>query len=1679
MKKVSLLRLGLVFQLFALCCFSCKNAYNNLIPNDEQGIIEFSVTTQDYSVKSLASEIKETYITVTVPKGTDVTALLPRATVSKQATLFPLTLRYFQEAFPHTDVLDMALKMDINPAQKSLENWFLSLYEQNPDFKIPPLVFPINFLGPVKFAVIGGQGGVEVYTVRVVYEDGSEPESDNPENPDIYSRSKKLLSFYVPNFQKDSSVITANTVSFTCKTGTDVRTLVPEVTVEEGSVFVPLTREYLLDVCTQLNLDPLSFAQGFMEAQNKKAYVKASLKTCDLSNLNVKIDKPIDFTAPIQAIVVGKEDKSMRLYAITATVDAGEAYLNDATFTKAKNAGLMKDCKVDITQDQNVASCTLYYPVEYGEGRENPYHLFLDAQFTGESLSIEYNGSSYTLGDAIPFRPVKTSSEMYLLGTARAKIHVENNGNIRTYELKLTFKEDPDTIRSITDFRFEVFYNPKIKALSLASITNQDDVGTIKATVLYSGDKPESLIPSFITGGGKVYVAGVEQFSKTSEQNFSAPLQYLCVSKDGNYERLYTVTVEFIRVEGTKIELKSFNFSRALNEGIVQDAIGVIDEERGTVNVDVIYSEGEKPFDLVAEFSATGRVSVQGITQASGFSSQNYKYDVYLKVTAFDDENVSKTYRVHVTFNFSTENNASLLRFYFAKKDNTSLTEDVEAYISERSGEVYATLPKGVDITHLVPSFEALGVVKVQGVEQASGSSAQDFTHIVEYVVSSVNGQNVKIYKVRVQVAGDVIFLNDKARGKNDGTTWKDAFKRLEDAIEACNKSNSENVEIWVASSAFYNIEAGVNKAVIIRGGFEGVESKKEERSGEKKTKFTAISFKSLNGQKIKGDFVFDSVELVDCKKILDADWDEEKWEENSICFEACDVNDIAFEAIWGKIKKLAIKNSKFDEQTAIKVSCLIPKPSQPKRKGEMSIEKTSFLSSINFDKEDERFKSSYACHLQMKDSVLASKFNMGADSVEFENVKEAPYGGKIELYHSGSDGKMRFKGVTLSSIKLLGIYLASYLFDNCEIPRVSFDPSSHGGESLEIKNCRGIERFDQYTETPFENATIENCRGKGDGIFVNARNCKVKDISFEGCISARNYNGKVNADIYNVRSDTLELIAHNDEGVVKIEDSRFKKCNISTSEESFLKNLEVQEKFKFSKTNAGAVKVHLNKLDCSSIKSFECEATYIDGNDITVGGKSVFKGEEEVKLQEVRDRPYKNDAVKVSVIGKNIILKQNLLRGKHFLLNIVALENFEFDSAEGNEGTIALYYPKKYTCNGKSFKNLKLLRGFQNNGFYFYDTRGSFIFNNCEFNGNFINERDDTVCNDCKFFTEDPYSVTSTKGSLKLINAIKNSKFSLLKIIVNKRSRVELLDSKMKNVSFIVDEGYVDINNCNITGSNVFDVPGIGDEKDYGSRTGNVDIKSSIFTEVKQFAIGNLDFDISNCTFVLDSRVLDTDTYLKCAKLNLTDCTFKKDYPYHHIVKGRILISTTSINFKNTKFIDTEDMCDVFMVMNKMNTEGATIENCTFSNVGKIGVRRYKYFLVKNSIIHGASLDLTVRADGDVSDNFKSTSKTLFENCDFFNATKPTTLGLLNRFLLSGQSHHYGPIAVKFEYDMSQLPENLKNKLTGTPTPQEIANLLIPCIRRYTHERIGFFINLGSAPPSNTSPAKFLGNYY
>ena len=156
-------------------CLSCNKLISDLIPPNEQKLIGLNLRTVERYVCSTNTAINGHAVTVTVPRGTDVTRLLPEAVVSAQATFFPVTLRYLQEAFPATDVLKIGSAIGSFENIEAINRWFFEMYAENPNFNIPPLIFPINFLSPVPFAVIGGQGKIELYTVKVLYDDGTDP----------------------------------------------------------------------------------------------------------------------------------------------------------------------------------------------------------------------------------------------------------------------------------------------------------------------------------------------------------------------------------------------------------------------------------------------------------------------------------------------------------------------------------------------------------------------------------------------------------------------------------------------------------------------------------------------------------------------------------------------------------------------------------------------------------------------------------------------------------------------------------------------------------------------------------------------------------------------------------------------------------------------------------------------------------------------------------------------------------------------------------------------------------------------------------------------------------------------------------------------------------------------------------------------------------------------------------------------------------------------------------------------------------------------------------------------------------------------------------------------------------------------------------------------------------------
>ena len=817
-------------------CLSCNKLIGDLIPSNEQKLISFDLKNVERFVCSTNTAIRDHSVTVTVPKGTDVTRLLPESVVSAQATLFPVTLRYLQEAFPATDVLKIGSAIGSFENIEAINKWFFEMYAENPNFNIPELIFPINFLSPVPFAVIGGQGKIELYTVKVLYDDGTDPATGTL--PPGVNAEKNILSFTVGEPQIGESVIGENTVDFEVTAGTEVRALTVTATVSPHAVLIPLTESYLVPLLQSLGMDPLSVLSGYITAPNKEAYLRALFAPVNLSSVIVPLNKPIDFTNPVQFAVLGN-DKDVKLYTATCKQTVTGAALKNFGFSKVKNPGLVKDGTVRIDHAAKTVTAELFYPVEYADAWDS-FLLYYDIAYAGDSAEIAYRGIEYEPTEQIRFRKrhLIPSGAQYHLGTAETKIIITFGTEKTEYRLFISFKEDPDTVRSITDFRFTKDKNSELKTLSMAAIANDGHEGTITATVLYTGSaKPESLIPTFITPG-TVTVNGAAQTSGSSAQDFRKTLTYLCTSRNGQYTRRYTVKIRFVYAEPAQSLLKTFRFPAGVNP-LIGDSEGRIDQTAHTVHITARYA-GERPKKLIPEFSVTGEVTVDGLTQTSGSSVQDFEYPVYYKVTATDDPSVYTVYQVIVNFEYSADSGCELTEFKLLTQDNPSLTQDVDAVISTHSGVIYALLPHGADVTNLIPRFTARGRVTVDGVEQTSGETAADFSSVVEYKVTSENGLYTKTYRVTLQQAGGIIHVDPKATGRHNGSTWEDAFTNLEAALQKANElPDGVTAEIWMSKDCTLNNKRyELKRTLTLRGGFLGIETEADQRNKDNKTVF-------------------------------------------------------------------------------------------------------------------------------------------------------------------------------------------------------------------------------------------------------------------------------------------------------------------------------------------------------------------------------------------------------------------------------------------------------------------------------------------------------------------------------------------------------------------------------------------------------------------------------------------------------------------------------------------------------------------------------------------------------------------------------------------------------------------------------------------------------------------------
>lgn len=834
MKLTKLFR-TLTFFIAGFLAFSCSNVFHELIPPADSSIHSFSLQDPETGFSRNAVPYSET-ITITVPYGTDITALIPVIKTDEKATVIPGTLPYIHKAFPSADIVNLSLQMQLAYNSGDLGSWVLNFIQENRDFTVPQLDIPIDFSEPVVFCVIAGQGNYSLYTVSVVIEEPENPgdpstpqEPESPQEPEEPEPElpKDILSFTVEN-QLGTSVITQNTVSFTMDDGADIRGLYPVISVSPGAKVLPLTTDYLLDMFTYDQL--ISLLTGISTSVKPETYIKSFLEkqnNPEIPNLTHRID----FTQPVTLAVIAR-DNSIKLYTVTCTVQKDEPALTNLAFTKYNNPGLMKDARVSISGNTVTVEAT--YPVEYPD-----YDLIPDVSFYGDKITCTLPDGTET-----QINPGETKLSFGVTNitngeTVSSLLTVYKNGKTTQYNLNITWQEDKDTIRSITDFRFTKNTNPEIGSLSMASIYNEGDTGYISAVILYEGTTaPYELIPDFYSPG-TVTKDNAVQTSGVTKQNYQTSFEYLCTSKNGLYCRLYTVNVTFIKVEPAQALIKSFSFPKFLNPDLSLDSEGVIDQDSATIYLSVKYKSQNPPEKLTAQFGATGNVLVDNIPQSSGFTEQDFKYTQYYTVISQNEiSTATKTYKIQVVFTRDEDSDCALVSFGFLKQDNPTMDKDIEATITERSGSVYALLPKGTDFagTPLIPVFETKGTLTINGSPIQSGTTPVNFGEEVKLTVTSKNGLFTKEYTVLLQESGAVIYVDLRACGRNNGTSWEDAFISFDRAIEAANAIPADSViEIYLTENDTpytYDSDAyPLERAnLIIRGGFTGNETTPEER---------------------------------------------------------------------------------------------------------------------------------------------------------------------------------------------------------------------------------------------------------------------------------------------------------------------------------------------------------------------------------------------------------------------------------------------------------------------------------------------------------------------------------------------------------------------------------------------------------------------------------------------------------------------------------------------------------------------------------------------------------------------------------------------------------------------------------------------------------------------------------
>ena len=306
--------------------------------------------------------------------------------------------------------------------------------------------------------------------------------------------------------------------------------------------------------------------------------------------------------------------------------------------------------------------------------------------------------------------------------TPVAYIVTAADGSTATYNVNVIIAPNP--AKKITAFSFIGFTG--------FAGTVDETAKTIAVTVPF-GTNVTALVATFTTTGAGVKVGSAVQTSGAIANNFSAPVLYSVTAED-NTTATYTATVTIAPNPAKAIT--AFSFVGFAGAG------RTINELDKTIAVVLPYGTSDVT-NLIATFSTTGTsVKVGTAVQTSTATANNFTNPVAYIVTAADG--TTATYTVTVTVSLNTD-----------KAISAYSLAGVTGVINDTTKSIAVNLPTGTVVTALAATFTTSGTGVTVGPlanPQISGTTPNNFTTPVEYIVTAADGSAIK-YTVTVTVS--------------------------------------------------------------------------------------------------------------------------------------------------------------------------------------------------------------------------------------------------------------------------------------------------------------------------------------------------------------------------------------------------------------------------------------------------------------------------------------------------------------------------------------------------------------------------------------------------------------------------------------------------------------------------------------------------------------------------------------------------------------------------------------------------------------------------------------------------------------------------------------------------------------------------------------------------------------